>query len=346
MKSARRGFTLLELMIAISLMLIVMLMLQSMFRNAQAMYLTAAKRVDVYSQARAALDIMEEDLLRMEEGDEDYYSLNLRSLTPNDLSRVDSIPNSEAYSKLDDWALPKDDQTVRIRELMSFTGRQTWYNRETERYNTGRATVVYYLRQRLPVEGEQSGGGYLVRRIIPQRTLAEIVRIQTDSDYEARFIEPTEDELASFVYGARVYVDDQAAFQLGTLENDWRYNTMPECSTDVPNERWLWVDGTPGAQPSTPNQKGIFITLTTPPREDRVEFGGEWRTMAHRDGFVSSRWNYPSVVMIDLTVIDRGFERYDSRSGSGTYRSFSRAVQLPISGPMFRLDDTDLDFLP
>ena len=55
MRKLRRGFTLLELMIAITLMLIIMLMLRSMFVNAQTMYLRAAKRVDVYSRVTAKI---------------------------------------------------------------------------------------------------------------------------------------------------------------------------------------------------------------------------------------------------------------------------------------------------
>lgn len=344
-RNLKRGFTLLELMIAISLMLIIMLMLRSMFVNAQTLYLTAAKRVDVYSQARASLDIMEQDLLRLQSGQEDYHTINVRSLMPSNLEDHENARSYTGYSPLDDWSETQDAQSLKIKEFLSFTGRNTWWDREEEKYVTGDALVVYYLRRRLPIDGEQYAGGYLVRRIIPIRSNADIVRIgQGLADPSPMY--PHEDELASFVYGVRVFVDDQAAFQLGDRFGSWTFNTMPEASQESPNAEWMWYEGSPGARPVPTKQGGVAIQLQKPPREDRVEFGGVWRTNTSTDrDFLSSRWNYPSVVMIDLMMIDRRFERYDSRGGSGTYRSFSRAVQLPVAGPMFRLDDTDMNLV-
>lgn len=345
MRNLRRGFTLLELMIAISLMLIIMLMLRSMFVNAQTMYLRAAKRVDVYSQSRAALDMIEQDLMRIETGLEDYHTVNCRTLMPENLRDVEAIPASKSYSRLDDWVEPQDSQTLQIREFLSFTGRNTWYDKKQKKYVTGTAFVAYYLRRRMPDKnGEQYGGAYLVRRVIPQRSLAEIVAIGKGK--KADPIAPHEDELASFVYGVRVFVDDQAAFQLGVRNGQFDYNIMPECSPTDANARWLWAKGTPGVVKPVP-AGGAAILLQRPLRDNRVEFGGDWITQTNpdRDFVGATRWNYPNTVMIDLMMIDRTFERLGSFNGSGTYRSFSRTVQLPISGPMFRLDDRDIALL-
>ncbi|MCB9932202.1 MAG: prepilin-type N-terminal cleavage/methylation domain-containing protein [Planctomycetes bacterium] len=347
MRNLRRGFTLLELMIAISLMLIIMLMLRSMFVNAQTMYLRAAKRVDVYSQSRAALDMIEQDLMRIETGLEDYHTVNCRSLMPEDLRNFEAIPESRAYSRLDDWAGAQDSQTLQIREFLSFTGRNTWYDTDKKKYVTGTAFVAYYLRRRLPDKnGKHYGGAYLVRRIIPQRSLAEIVAIGKGKR-KADPIYPHEDELASFVYGVRVFVDDQAAFQLGVRNSQFNYNLMPECTPTDANAGWMWAKGTPGVVKPVPAGGGAALILQRPLRDNRVEFGGDWITATNpdRDFVGATRWNYPNVVMIDLMMIDRTFERTSEFSGNGTYRSFSRAVQLPISGPMFRLDDRDLALL-
>ena len=346
MRNYRRGFTLLELMIAISLMLIIMLMLRSMFVNAQTMYLRAAKRVDVYSQARASMDMIEQDLMRLETGVDDYSSINLRSLEPEDLRNIDTIPNSRAYSKLDDWVEAQDAQTLNIREFLSFTGRNTWFDKESKKYVTGTAMVAYYLRRRLPDKnGDQFGGAYLVRRIIPQRSLAELAGIGNGT-LKATPIYPHEDELASFVYGVRVFVDDQAAFQLGVRNGQFNYNIMPECTETDPNASWIWIKNSAGAVPVPKSGQGTAILLQKPQRDNRVEFGGTWTTNTAPDrDFVSARWNYPNVVMIDLTMIDRTFERISATRGSGTYRTFSRAIQLPVSGPMSRLDDRDLQLL-
>ncbi|MBZ0135146.1 MAG: prepilin-type N-terminal cleavage/methylation domain-containing protein [Planctomycetes bacterium] len=348
MRKLKRGFTLLELMIAISLMMIIMLMLWSMFSNAQHMYLRAAKRIDIYSQARASLDIMEQDLLRMETGTEDYHTLNCRTVMPEDLRNLDGIPTYKGYSRMDDWTDESDAQSLNIHEFLSFTGRNTWYDDTQEKYVTGNALVVYYLRKRLPVNGEDMAGGYLVRRIIPVRSSAEIIAIGQGKVKEPLPIAPHEDELASFVYGARVYADDQAAFQVGVRNGSFNYNIMPECSSTVPNAKWMYIQGSSGIRPSAPQvpQAGPTIRLQMPLSEDRVEFGGFWSTATSQDrDFASARWNYPSVVMIDLLMVDRKFERYSPDSGAGSYRSFSRAVQLPVSGPMFRLDARDLDIV-
>lgn len=346
MRNLRRGFTLLELMIAISLMLIIMLMLQSMFSNAQYMYLRAAKRVDVYSQARASLDLIEQDLMRLETGVEQYHTLNCRTLMASDLSDPETVRNNtKTYSQLTDWTEPEDSQTLNIRDFLSFTGRNTWYDANKKEYVTGTAHVTYYLRRRVALDGVTQEGGYLVRRIIPIRSNAEIVaigngRIKPDP------IEPHEDELASFVYGVRMFADDQAAFQLGERDGGFKYDIMPECDVDSRNADWMWITGT--AQPS---QKptivgGVAVALQLPLRDNRVEFGGLWTTNTAPDrDFTSARWNYPGVVMVDLMMVDRTFERYDNTAGSGTYRSFARAVQLPVSGPMYRLDDTDMRIL-
>ncbi|MCA8910920.1 MAG: prepilin-type N-terminal cleavage/methylation domain-containing protein [Planctomycetes bacterium] len=344
MRNLRRGFTLLELMIAITLMLIIMLMLRSMFTNAQYMYLRAAKRVDVYSQARASLDMMEQDLMRLETGYEDYHTLNCRTLMPNQLADPELVRNSKSYSQLDDWTEPQDSQSLNIHEFLSFTGRNTWYDKNEKKYVTGTAYVAYYLRKRMPIDGEAQEGAYLVRRIIPQRSNAELVAIGKGK--KPRPLEPHEDELASFVYGVRMYADDQAAFQLGDRNNAFNRDIMPECKEGVPNADWMYIKGSSGPRPKPTNVGGTAILLQTPIRENRVEFGGIWQTRTGKDrDFTSARWNYPSVVLIDLLMVDRNFERFDEKSGSGTYRSFSRAVQLPVSGPMYRLDDTDMSIL-
>jgi prepilin-type N-terminal cleavage/methylation domain-containing protein len=346
MRNLRRGFTLLELMIAISLMLIIMLMLASMFTNAQMMYLRSAKRVAVYTQARASLDAIEQDLMRLETGQENYHTINMRSLTVDDLRRVDGDANSRAYSRLDDWTEPQDAQTLNIREFLSFTGRNTWYSKEEKKYVTGRALVAYYLRRRLPAkDGTQYSGGYLVRRVLPQRSSGELVAIGLGK-LKASPLYPSEDELASFVYGVRMFVDDQAAFQLGVRSSNFAYNIMPECDRDDPNAGWTWVKSNGIPTPKPTGKPSAATALQIPARGDRAEFGGDWSTQTNKDrDFTSARWNYPQVVMVDLMMIDSTFERYNQNQGSGTYRSFSRAVQLPVAGPMFRLDDRDLALL-
>jgi len=343
-----RGFTLLELMIAIALMLVVMLMLRTMFVTAQDMYVRASRRVEVYQQARSALDLIEQDMMRMRvSGDDDI--LGLRSLRPEEYENPQPIRTHRMYSEMSDWTGANADESLKIRELLSFTGTATWYDADKKKYQTGDATILYYLRRRMPIDGTPTEGAYLVRRVLPVRSLAELARIGKGLAplYD---IKPSEEEIANFVYSARVYADDQAAFQLGVRNGAFNYDTMPECFQGNKNSDWMWVKnalaGPGGSQPAPKGAQGPTLILPAPPKEDRVEFGGIWRTHTAPDrDFVSSRWNYPSVVVVDLMMIDRSFERFDAAGGSGTYRSFSRALHLPVSGPMFRLDPRDIQLL-
>jgi prepilin-type N-terminal cleavage/methylation domain-containing protein len=59
------GFTLVELMIAIGLMLIIMLQLNIIFNQSRQIFLAADAMVQVYQNARSALDLMERDIANM-----------------------------------------------------------------------------------------------------------------------------------------------------------------------------------------------------------------------------------------------------------------------------------------
>jgi prepilin-type N-terminal cleavage/methylation domain-containing protein len=56
------GFTLVELMIAISLMLIITMQLNIIFNQSRKMFISANAMVEVYQNARSALDVMERDI--------------------------------------------------------------------------------------------------------------------------------------------------------------------------------------------------------------------------------------------------------------------------------------------
>ncbi len=349
-----RAFTLLELMIAIALMLIVMLMLRSMFVNAQELYMQAARRVEVYTQARAALDLIEQDMLRIVK-DEGAQPLAVRSLTPADWARPDSVRTSDIYSNLTTWDRPDPNETVKVRDFLSFPSTVTWQDDERNDH-TDQCVVTYFLRRRPAGAQTDQDGAYLVRRVIPQFTLADVFAVARGG--KPRPMQVTEDELASFVYAVRVYVDDQSAFRYGAHTRNFRLDIMPEASKSHPNGKWLWVDTSAlGQQSAQPGGTGALQPLPLPNDYDRAEFGGIWTGMTSAPvssgqpgggqsrGFTTGRWNYPSVVMVEITVIDRQFSRYDSESGDGTYRTFSRAMQLPVSDPLMQLDDEDLSIL-
>ena len=353
MRQFRRGFTLLELMIAITLMLVVMLMLRSMFVNAQEIYIRSARRVDVYAQARAVLDAIDNDLMRLKSG-VDNETLTMRSLTPQNWTNPEQARTSENYSSLNDWdGTPNSDETGKIREFLSFRGVFTWWDRTKQEHVTGHASVIYYLRRRYQPAGTDEGA-YLVRRLVPYLTTRELVAYGKTQD-QFPTLQVQENELASFVYSVRVFVDDQSAFRYNVLQRNNNLSIMPEASQSSPNQKWLWRRQTqvgPPPTPGLPNSQQLILPL--PPDGNRVEFGGIWTGLTGssnpnlpnnprlEQSFTSGRWNYPSVVMIEITMVDRYFQRFDTVSGDGTYRTFTRAVQLPVSRPMTQLDAVDI----
>ncbi len=348
MRYARRGFTLLELMIAIALMLVVMLMLRSMFVNAQEIYIRAARRVDVYAQGRAVLDSVERDLMKLIKGP-DNETLAVRSLTPANWANPETARQGDSYSLLKDWDVTDPNETAKIEEFMTFRGVFRMWDAEQQKSVDRHASVIYYLRQRQNITGVEEGA-YLVRRLVPYYTNRELVAFGRTQD-QAPPLKVEEDELASFVYSVRVFVDDQSAFRLNVRNRNNNHNIMPEASPDSPNWNWLNAKPTSGAvlPPSGQPTTGLMV-LPLPREGNRAEFGGIWSTQTSQQArndhqFTSGRWNYPSVVMIEVTMIDRYMRRFDTTSGEGTYRTFSRAVQLPVSGPLTQLDETDISIM-
>jgi prepilin-type N-terminal cleavage/methylation domain-containing protein len=197
MRYARRGFTLLELMIAIALMLVVMLMLRSMFVNAQEIYIRAARRVDVFAQGRAVLDSIERDLMKLVKG-HDNETLTLRSLTPANWTNAELARQGDTYSSLEDWDITDPNQSARIQEFMSFRGVFRMWDAEQQKSVDRNASVIYYLRRRRNVSGTEEGA-YLVRRLVPYYTNRELVAFGKKQD-QAPQLKVDEDELASFVY--------------------------------------------------------------------------------------------------------------------------------------------------
>ncbi|MEE9311259.1 MAG: prepilin-type N-terminal cleavage/methylation domain-containing protein [Planctomycetota bacterium] len=347
-----RGFTLLELMIAMTLMMIIMLMLNSMFTNAQTLYTTAAKRATIYQQARVAMDFMEKDLLLLHANKE--TAIAMRSLEPNDWNNVDTCRNGQQNSVLNDWITPDPNQTTKIREFLSFPAtKSVWiddmYGKDQGGYRNGLWLVVYYLRKRMdPVDDLQYEGAYLVRRMIPIRSQAQLVAIgqgKSDPKDDLGFV-VVEDEICSFVSSVRIFVDDQGAVMYNRKNNNVRrFEIMPEVHENMKN-KWMWVAEDINA--SNPQPSSGSMILPIPAKEYRAEFGGIWQTFSGNDRqFASSRWNYPSVVMIELTINNKAMERLDDEKfkGRGTYRTFSRAVQIPLAGPMNNLDTIDAKFV-
>ena len=343
MRKNVKGFTLLELMIAIALMLIVMLMLRTMFTSAQAMYIVTARRIDTFQAGRVSMDYIEQDLLRARTGGlED--NIQVRSLNEDDL-RNPALPHDKFYSNLTSFSSADDGETAKIKEFLSFSGTSTWWDNAQKKYVTGDALIVYYLRARPQGAADyRQDGAYLVRRVIPIRTLAEIVKFNKLGwpPSQARSLEPHDDEIASFVYSVRVFVDDKAAFQWGAMRSNSVINVLPEARADtVP---WLWKSKQGIAAAPVPggnkSATGIVKTLQKTSDVSCVQFGSEFesRVIDPKRDFISTKAEYPSVIVIEMTFIDRTFNRGDE---SGTYRTFTRAIHCPYAPALRWLDKRD-----
>jgi prepilin-type N-terminal cleavage/methylation domain-containing protein len=343
-RNHEHGFTLLELMIAIALMLIVMLMLRTMFTSAQAMYLVTARRIECFQSGRVAMDYIEQDLLRaVTTTGED--NIQLRSLSADDL-KDQNLPYNKFYSQLTNYNEAEDGETTKIKEFLSFQGTSTWWDSTKKAYTTGDAIVVYYLRTRPePANGERQDGAYLVRRVIPVRTLAEITKSSKLGwdPKKTRTIAPHDDEIASFIYSVRVFVDDKAAFQWGVQRSNTIYNVLPECREDTANHLWKARETPPPPPIPGGNQKnGMTILLTKPQDAKCVQMGSTFASMVRnpKREFISTLAEYPSVVVIELTFIDKTFTRTD---GAGSYRTFTRAIHCPYAPALRWLDQRDTE---
>ncbi|MCC6574090.1 MAG: prepilin-type N-terminal cleavage/methylation domain-containing protein [Planctomycetes bacterium] len=335
-----RGFTLLELMISIALMLIVMMMLRTMFSSAQSMYVIASRRVEVYSQARVAMDIIEQDVLRMRNGGSED-SLQLRSLSVDDLVDPEK-PRKEFYSELRDFDIVDENESVKMKEFLSFIGNTTWYDKDTKQYESGDAKIFYYLKKRPPsTQDRELDGAYLVRRILPIRTNAELVKFGKEGWRNARDIKPFEEEIAAYVYSVRVLADDKVSFQWG-VDNKTTYSVFQECNEKT---RWLWTPT--GENPPPPAQtervEGKVISLAAPPQTECSKFSGEYTTMtAPTRRHIMSVAEYPNVIVLEITLIDRYFSRNE---GSGSYRTLTRAIFLPWAVPSRVFDQRDIELI-
>jgi prepilin-type N-terminal cleavage/methylation domain-containing protein len=341
-----RGFTLLELMIAIALMLIVMLMLRTMFTSAQAMYLVTARRIETFQGGRVAMDYIEQDLLRAvtTTGDD---NIQLRSLSVDDL-KDPKIPHDRFYSLLTNYGEAEDGETTKIKEFLSFTGTSTWWDNSKKSYTSGDAIIVYYLRTRPePAKGDRPDGAYLVRRVIPVRTLAEIVKYSklgwpSKGPNAARNIAPHDDEIASFVYSVRVFVDDKAAFEWGVQKGNTVFNVLPECRQDTAPHLWKERESArPQGLPTQGTKKGDITLLLSKPSDSKcVQMGSNFasRVRDPKREFISTLAEYPSLVVVELTFIDKTFTRTDEM---GTFRTFTRAIHCPYAPALRWLDQRD-----
>ncbi len=229
-----RGFTLIELMVAMALMLILIIMIASFVANAQRIYNRSVAQAQVMSNARMGLQIMGRDLSAIHstlstagmvipsEPDENFTpaeheaaaALVMRSLgyvDEEDWTDIQGINESNwpGYSDIDPIAAPAPEDNARDDAFLQFFATTRYFNPYPDvgdpRFENQPVLVQYYLRQRPEEDGYFMPGSYLMRRIQP-------FDIQVDSSGAPQWngwATPIEDDICGFIRGVRVYYYDR-----------------------------------------------------------------------------------------------------------------------------------------
>lgn len=218
--ASHAGFTLVELLVAMALMVVVTTMLATVLINAQSMYDRTVARATITANARTALDMIGKDLshiiptpARLRTDDQRPLALVLRSKdipprnlwnTPAEQSYyVDSsdfpvVEPVAANDIVDQGAVLSFYSTARFyRELQGLPGR----------LETRPVRVLYYLKARKSANNNALlPGAYLMRRIEP------FTFDTSDPDpvnWKILWDTPIEDDICTFVRGVKVYYHDR-----------------------------------------------------------------------------------------------------------------------------------------
>jgi len=136
----RQAFTLLELLVSITLLTILVVMLMSMVDNATKLWRTNESRVESYREARAALNLMVSDLKMI------YASTNANLFKTNAAAAFDAVPEEGQIFFL--AALPASAQDTNSRSDLCEVGYFLRYGRSslsTARENT--LSLYRYFRE-------------------------------------------------------------------------------------------------------------------------------------------------------------------------------------------------------
>ncbi len=334
---AQAGFTLLELMIAITLLLIVMLMIAEMFSSAQNIYRLSAERAEVYSQGRVFLDVLDADLQRIDTRGSD---LTLLGKAPK------NVLQAEAYQKLyHDFKflpLPENKTTLQIEPLLSFDTTTSWFDRNTNRYESGLAQVVYYLRKRPERElitGQRmpATGAYLMRRVIPRRYYP---RKPDDPALEL----PPEEEVASSVLDVRLYAYNNAspaymAQRRKAVPLFAELDELPDSYADILRDPQL--NAPQNNNPNAPQNQnfGNVLLYASPTPGKTYSFGPVAGSIAEN---IASRASLPLAIGVEITFVNEDFEIDEDQQFYGTVRTLRRIIALPNAQVTQSLSDKDL----
>lgn len=291
-----RGFTLVELLVAMGLMVIITTMLATILLNAQQMYDISVARASVTSNARVALDEIAKDLshiiptpARISVDDDHPLSLVLRTQDIPPEAEWNLPAERNRYVDSPDVPLPYPDQSAKDIDkaaLMSFYATARFYREavanQPGRMETRPVRIVYYLKAR-PLDGNGNvlPGAYLIRRVEP---FTWNTADPNPANWSIMWEEPVEDDICTFVRGMRVYFLDRDR----QLQNqDMRFLEADEGHCKKMSLPALWED-----QPGTLMRRAVVFQIDP-----------EWNG-ANKDLPFTQKDFLPPALMVELFVCD------------------------------------------
>jgi prepilin-type N-terminal cleavage/methylation domain-containing protein len=349
-----RGFTLIELIIAIALLMIVMLMIMQMFLSAQALYRIAAERSDAFSQARAAMDVIEADLQRLRV---DFQS-NLLAVSiapePRAPSGFTDVANPQHYQELyqgTPHTRPSNQMSSEIVPFLSmYVDSASWYDR-LGRPQSGPAQITYYLKKRAARsgiggarEGEKPASAFLMRYVVPVRLTVAGAEVDSESDLEGAHV-----EIASSVLAARVWAMNNSVPSY-IIQTGQDYELFPRLD-EVPTPSAAMMRDSAAAAGDEESQRAQRQI-----QQQRQELGQAARPLSPRPGktyswgaepgsvsaYIGSRGNYPLALAIELTIANEGMYEVVGQF-NGSARTIRRVIALPNTQAVGALSEKEIE---
>lgn len=345
----RAGFTLLELVIAIALLMIVMLMVMQMFLSAQTLYRLASERSEVYSQGRVALDTIESDLQRASTSN--FGNVIALSQCPEWGSPVakanfpyDPLGYQELYQKTPDENRPDNETSGKMLPVLCFNVDAADWTDSKGELQSGPAQISYYLKYRSPVTDpdgfvRQPPGAYLVRYVIPIRMTS------TTPQERGKDMGGSQTEVANSVLAVRVWAYNNAVPAYLSQEQR-EFELFPRVDRVPTPSAAMMRDTAPGngdqflteEERRRRREQSVLrpVDVTT---NQTYSWGF---TAGGNVDYISSRGSFPMALAIEITFGNEQLDIIDQRF-SGTIRTMRRVISVPNTLPLASVTDKEIE---
>ena len=356
-RAGRVGFTLLELVIAIALLMIVLLMVMQMFLSAQTLYRIASERSEVYSQGRVALDIIESDLQRA--ATTNFANLIALTRAPEFGSKIPGAAfpyDANAYSKLytvsPDEQRPDNDTTDKMLPILSFNVDSADWTDSRGELQRGPAQISYYLKKRGQVtDGDgavrEPVGAYLVRYVIPIRMTSTLPQDRTKD------MGGSQTDIAASVIAVRVWAYNNAVPAYYTQERK-EFELFPRVDNVPSKSAQMMLDSVgvdPTANMTEEEKKRRREQSVLRPVDLKANSTYSWGyTAGGHAAYVSSRGSFPLAIAIEIQFANENIDLVDTNTRGqastdfrGTVRTMRRIISVPNTVAAAALSEKEIE---